>query len=84
LRYITIDIVRNNANLKKILGPILKDLNIKQSNFKQGNLHLLNSLSFEGHMMGIVTMSLSLNRNDYSKFDKEINRILLLINNEIN
>ncbi len=84
LRYITIDIVRNEANLRKVIyGPVLEGLGIKQSKFKQGNLHLLKSLSFEGHMVGIVTMSLSLNNNDYLIFSEEIDRILLLIDDEI-
>jgi hypothetical protein len=84
IRYRTIDIVRNEANLRKVIyGPGLERLGIKQSKFKQGNLHLLKSLSFEGHMVGFVTMSLSLNRNDYQKFSDEIDRILMLIDDEI-
>ena len=83
LRYITIDIVRNEANLRKVLGPILESKGIKQTKFKKGNLHLLKSLSFEGHMTGIITMSLSLNNNDYLNFSKEIDRILLLIDDEL-
>jgi hypothetical protein len=42
LRYITVDIVRNEANLRKVIyGPVLEGLGIKQSKFKQGNLQLL-------------------------------------------
>jgi len=84
LRYITIDIMRNEANLRKaIYGPWLEELGVKQTKFKQGSLHLLKSLPFEGHMVGIVTMSLSLNNNDYLSLSEEIDRILLLIENEI-
>ncbi len=84
IRYRTIDIVRNEANLRKVIyGPGLERLGIKQSKFKQGNLHLLKSTSFDGHMVGFVTMSLSLNRNDYLKFSEEIDKTLLLIEDEI-
>ncbi len=84
LRYRTIDIVRNEANLRKVIyGPGLQRLGINQSKFKQGSLQLLRSLSFEGHMVGFATMSLSLNNNDYMKFSEEIDRILLLIDDEI-
>jgi len=83
LRYITIDIVRNEGNLRMGLESMLENFGVTPSKFEQGSLHLLQSVSFESHMMGIVTMSLSLNENDYSAFNKEIDRILLLIEDEI-
>lgn len=83
LRYITIDIVRNKSNLRKGLGPFLDKWGITPSKFKKGSLSILQSLPFEGHMMGIATMSLSLNNNDYLRFSKEIDRILLLIDDEL-
>ena len=83
LRYITIDIVRNESNLRKVLAPFLKNWRITPSKFKKGSVNILQSLPFEGHMMGIATMSLSLNNNDYLIFSQEIDRILLLIDDEI-
>jgi len=83
LRYITIDIVRNESNLRKGLGPFLENWEITPSKFKKGSLNILQSLPFEGHMMGIATMSLNLNNNDYLRFSKEIDRILLLIDDEL-
>ena len=83
LRYLTIDIARNNSNLRKELGPFIENWGITPSKFKKGSLNLLQSLPFEGHMMGIATMSLSLNNNDYLRFSKEIDRILLLIDHEL-
>jgi len=83
LRYLTIDIARNNSNLRKGLGPFIENWGITPSKFKKGSLNLLQSLPFEGHMMGIATMSLSLNNNDYLRFSKEIDRILLLIDYEL-
>lgn len=84
LRYITIDIVRNEGNLRKaIYGPWLQDLGINQTRFQNGNLTLLKSVPFEGHMVGVATMSLNLNNYHYPKLDEEIDKILILINDEI-
>jgi len=83
LRSRTIEMIRNKANLRKVLGPYLEKKGIKQTKFKQGNLHLLKSLAFDGHMIGFVTMSQSLNNNEYLKLSKEIDRILLLIDDGI-
>ena len=75
--------VRNNANLRKVLGPTLEGIGIKQTKFEKGNLHLLKSVAFEGHMTGFATMSWSLENNDYPKLVKEIDKILLLIDEEM-
>ncbi len=83
MRSRTIEMVRNKANLRKALGD-LEYYGIKQTKFEQGNLHLLKSVAFEGHMTGFATMSLSLNNNDYPKLVEEIDKILLLIDGEIN
>ena len=84
LRTRTIEMVRNKANLRKVIyGSWLEELGIKQTKFKQGNLQLLKSVSFEGHMVGFATMSLSLNNYHYPKSDEEIDKILLLIDDEI-
>ena len=84
LRSRTIEMVRNKANLRKVIyGPWLEELGIKQTKFEQGNLHLLKSVAFEGHMVGVATMSLNLNNNHYPKLVEEIDKILLLIDDEI-
>lgn len=83
LRHITIDLVRNESNLRKGLGPFIEKWKITPSKFKKGSVDILQSLPFEGHMMGIATMSLNLNNNDYLRFSEEIDRILLLIDDEL-
>jgi len=83
LRYITIDKIRNEGNLRKALESEIEDIGITQTKFQKGNLDLLRSTSFEGHLMGTVTMSLSLNNYHYPTLDKEIDKILLLIDDEI-
>jgi len=83
MRSRTIEMVRNKANLRKVLGAELEEIGIKQTKFEQGNLHLLKSVAFEGHMTGFATMSLSLNDNYYPKLVEEIDKILLLIDDEI-
>lgn len=83
MRSRTIEMVRNKANLRKALSAKLEEMGIKQTKFEQGNLHLLKSVAFEGHMTGFATMSLNLNNNYYPKLVEEIDRILLLIDDEI-
>jgi|TARA_R110000737_G_scaffold313957_1_gene323516 hypothetical protein len=83
MRSRTIEMVRNKANLRKVLGANLKQFGIKQTKFGQGNLHLLNSVAFDGHITGVATMSFSLNNTYYPKLVEEINEILMLIDNEI-
>lgn len=58
-------------------------MGIKQTKFEQENLHLLKSIAFEGHMTGLATMSRNLNYNHYPKLVEEIDKILLLIDDEI-
>ena len=83
MRSRTIEMVRNKANLRKVLGAGLEEIGIKQTKFEQGNLHLLKSVAFEGHMTGFATMSLNLNDNYYPKLVEGIDKILLLIDDEI-
>jgi len=83
IRYISIDIIRNEGNLRKALGSWIGEIGIEQTKFQKGNLNLLKSTSFEGHMMGAVTMSLNLNKYHYSMLDGEIDKILSLIDDDI-
>ncbi len=83
MRSRTIELVRNEANLRKVLDAELEKMGIKQTKFEQGNLHLLKSVAFEGHMTGFATMSLNLNNYHYPKLVEEIDKILFLIDDEI-
>ena len=83
MRSRTIELVRNKANLRKVLGVKLEIFGIKQTKFEQDNLHLLKSIAFDGHMIGFATMSYSLNNYYYPKLFEEIDKILLLIDDEI-
>ena len=83
MRSRTIEMVRNKANLRMGISAYLEVFGIKQTKFRQGNLHLLKSLPFDGHITGVATMSWSLNNNDYPKLVEKIDEILLLIDDEI-
>jgi hypothetical protein len=76
MRSRTIELVRNEANLRKALDTVLDGMGIKKTKFDQGNLHLLNSVVFEGHMTGFATMSLNLNNRYYPQLVEEIDKIL--------
>ena len=79
MRSRTIELVRNRGNLRKTLGPVLDGMGINRTKFEQGNLHLLKSVSFEGHMTGFATMSLNLNSRYYPEILEDIDKILLFI-----
>jgi hypothetical protein len=83
IRYITIDIIRNEGNLRMALGSFIEELGIEKARFKKGNLPLLRSTIFEGHMMGAVTMSLNLYNHHFPGLDKEIDKILVIIEDQI-
>lgn len=84
LRYITIDIVRNEGNLRRTHDSWIEEIGIRRSKFQEGNLNLLKSVSFEGHFIGAAIMSLNLNKYHYPTLDEEIDKILLLITDELN
>jgi hypothetical protein len=79
MRSRTIELVRNNTNLRKTLDTVLEGMGISKTKFEQGNLHLLNSIPFDGHMTGFATMCLNLNTYHYPKLVDEIDNILELI-----
>jgi len=84
MRSRTIEMVRNNANLRRaVYGPWLEEIGIRQTQFEQGNLHLLKSVVFEGHITGFATMCLNLNNNYYPQLVEAIDHILFLIDDEI-
>ena len=84
MRSRTIEMVRNKANLRKVIyGPGLEELGIGQSKFKQGSLHLLKSVAFEGHVTGFATMSLNLNNYHYPELVEIIEKILSLIDADL-
>jgi len=82
MRSRTIELVRNNANLRKVLGDELLTIGIKKTKFEQGNLHLLKSVAFEGHITGFATMSLNLSRFN-SFYDFLESNLDYLFNNNI-
>ena len=83
MRSRTIELVRNEANLRKTLSTVLEGKGIKQTKFEQGNLHLLKSIPFDGHMTGFATMCQNLNNNHYPGLREEIDKILELIEDNL-
>ena len=83
LRFRTIDMVRNEGNLRMTHGSWIEETGLKRTSFTKGNLDLLRSTSFEGHLVGAAIMSLNLHNYHFPSMAEEINRILLLIEEEI-
>jgi hypothetical protein len=83
LRLRTIDKVRNEGNLRMTHGSWIEETGIKRTSFQKGNRDLMRSASFEGHLVGAALMSLNLHNYHFPSMDEEIDRILLLIEEEI-
>ena len=74
----------NKANLRKVIyGPWLEELGIKQTKFEQGNLQLLKSEEYENRVVAFILTGRILNERTYAKLEEEIDRILSLIDDEI-
>lgn len=83
LRYRTIDKVRDEGNLRMTHGSWIEETGIERTRFSTGNIDLLRSTSFEGHLVGAALMSLNLHNYHFPAMEEEIERILLLIDEEI-
>ena len=58
-------------------------LNIKPTKFKRGNLQLLRSEEYDNRVVAFILTARSLNEYSYAKVGEEIDRILMLIEDEI-
>ena len=60
-----------------------EQLNIKPSKFKRRNLQLLKSEEYDNRVVAFILTGRILNERDYAKLDEEIDRLLLLVDDEI-
>ncbi len=74
---------RVNGNIRKMTFAWGEPFNIKPTKFKRGNLQLLNSEEFDNRVVAFILTARFLNENDYTYLNEEIDRILMLIVDEI-
>ena len=83
LRVQIVEMTRVNGNIRSVTFKLGEPLNIKPTKFKRGNLQLLKSEEYDNRVVAFILTARSLNENSYAKVGEEIDRILLLIENEI-
>jgi hypothetical protein len=79
-----IAIMNADGNAKKMIIDAQGDtFDIKESKFKLGNLHLLQSQKLENELTDFILTARYLNRNYYTEMKAEIDAILKFINTEL-
>ncbi|PTX44821.1 hypothetical protein C8P64_0803 [Christiangramia gaetbulicola] len=76
----------NNASIRTILdhvGITTKDMGLPQAGSYQSNLEIINSREFENNLLVYILTSIVTENQHYEPLMKEIERILALIENEI-
>ena len=83
LRVQIVEMIRISGNIRTITYVWGEQYSIKPSKFKRGNLQLLNSEEYDNRVVAFILTGRILNEQHYAKVDEEIDRILLLIDEEI-
>ena len=83
LRVQIVEMARVNGNIRSMTFKWGEPLNIKPTKFKRGNLHFLKSEEYENRVVAFILTARSLNESAYAKVGEEIDRILSLIDAEI-
>jgi len=84
LRVQIVEMTRVNGNIRSMTFELGEPLNIKPSKFKRGNLQLLKSEEYENRVVAFILTGRALNETAYARVGEEIDRILRLIESEIN
>ncbi len=83
LRVQIVEMTRVNGNIRSMTFEMGEPLNIKPTKFKRGNLQLLRSEEYDNRVVAFILTARSLNDYSYAKVGEEIDRILMLIEDEI-
>ena len=83
LRVQIVEMTRVNGNIRSMTFGLGEPLDIKPTKFMRGNLQLLKSEEYDNRVVAFILTARSLNENYYAKVGEEIDRILMLIEAEI-
>jgi hypothetical protein len=83
LRVQIVEMTRVNGNIRSMTFELGEPLNIKPTKFKRGNLQLLKSEEYDNRVVAFILTAQSLNESAYAKVGEEIDKILSLIDYEI-
>jgi len=84
LRVQIVEMTRVQGNIRTMTFVWGEQYNIKPSKFERENLHLLKSEEYDNRVIAFILTGRFLNETHYAKVDEEIDRILELIDSEIN
>jgi len=83
LRVQIVEMTRVRGNMRSMTYDLGEAYGIKPGKFERSSLQLLNSEEYENRVVAFILTGRILNESDYAKLDEEIDRLLLLVNNEI-
>ena len=83
LRVQIVEMARVHGNIRSMTFKWGEPLNIKPTKFKRGNLQLLKSEELDNRTVAFILTARSLNETAYARVGEEIDRILRLIEVEI-
>jgi len=78
-----VEMTRVQGNIRSMTYVWGEQFNIKPSKFKRGNLLLLKSEEYDNRVVAFILTGRFLNEGNYSKLEEEVDKILLLIDDEI-
>ena len=82
LRVQIVEMTRVKGNIRSMTFEWGEQYNIKPTKFKRRNLQLLKSEEYENRVVAFILTGRILNERHYAKVEEEIDRILLLVDDE--
>ena len=83
LRVQIVEMTRVQGNMRSMTYDLGEAYGIKPGKFERSSLQLLKSEEYENRVVAFILTGRILNERDYTKLDEEIDRLLLLVNDEI-
>jgi len=83
LRVQIVEMTRVQGNIRSMTYELGEPYGIKPSKFERRSLQLLNSEEYDNRVVAFILTGRILNESHYAKVEEEIDRILLLVENEI-
>lgn len=83
LRVQIVEMYRVHGNIRSLTYGIGEPYGIKPTKFERRSRHLLKSEEYESRVVAFVLTGRILNERHYAKVEEEIDKILLLVENEI-
>lgn len=83
LRVQIVEMTRVQGNMRSMTYDLGESYGIKPGKFERSSLQLLKSEEYENRVVAFILTGRILNERDYAKLNEEIDRLLLLVDDEI-